>query len=437
MILIECVTKLSFMQSADYENVIDLFHQPLRDALEHTRHVRRIAKLDDLQYLKCGVDRVLDASLSGREWVQKAAGVFNAPITVSSYFFALNSPRRLELITDVDAWIRNRADQRPGKADPLAEHNELKDYAVFATDGHEHAASAHESPIQGVKRGRAHILSLNLRSHSLQRLGSCVPTAGKKKKHEITALGELPGAAMRMGQPKATKVIHVYDPAILCYDLWHRWKQGHGVYIITLEKTNSALQLQGDLDFDCCDPRNAGVISDQLVGSQISASMLRRICYQDPASGLFYYFLTNERTLPPGLIAWLYRLRWDIEKVFDETKNKLGQKKAWGKSEFTKTQHLLFMCMCHNMLLLFEQYLKNEHGIQDLKSLSKQIQQKKKEILEARQNQRTPNPLYCQVLRCTQRSQQFLRWLRNEWYRPRPLRVAIAALKPLMIAYLN
>ena len=115
MILVECVTKLSFMQSADYENVIDLFHQPLRDALEHTRHVRRIAKLDDLQYLKCGVDRVLDASLSGREWVQKAAGVFNAPITVSSYFFALNSPKRLELITDVDAWIRNRADQRPGK----------------------------------------------------------------------------------------------------------------------------------------------------------------------------------------------------------------------------------------------------------------------------------------------------------------------------------
>ena len=67
MILVECVTKLSFMQSADYENVIDLFHQPLRDALEHTRHVRRIAKLDDFQYLKCGVDRVLDASLSGRE----------------------------------------------------------------------------------------------------------------------------------------------------------------------------------------------------------------------------------------------------------------------------------------------------------------------------------------------------------------------------------
>jgi len=31
--------------------------------------------------------------------------------------------------------------------------------------------------------------------------------------------------------------------------------------------------------------------------------------------------LVQELTLPPGLIAHLYRLRWNIEKVFDELKN--------------------------------------------------------------------------------------------------------------------
>ena len=37
-----------------------------------------------------------------------------------------------------------------------------------------------------------------------------------------------------------------------------------------------------------------------------------------------FSFLTSEYTLPPGVIAHLCRLRWEIEKTFDELKNKLG-----------------------------------------------------------------------------------------------------------------
>jgi len=32
--------------------------------------------------------------------------------------------------------------------------------------------------------------------------------------------------------------------------------------------------------------------------------------------------------LRPGLIAFLYKLRWDVEKVFDQLKNKLNEQKA-------------------------------------------------------------------------------------------------------------
>ena len=51
----------------------------------------------------------------------------------------------------------------------------------------------------------------------------------------------------------------------------------------------------------------------------------------DPVTGKAYSFLTTEMTLPPGLIALLYKLRWDVEKVFDEAKNKLEQQQAWGQ----------------------------------------------------------------------------------------------------------
>ena len=37
-------------------------------------------------------------------------------------------------------------------------------------------------------------------------------------------------------------------------------------------------------------------------------------------------------TLPPGLLAFIYKKRWDIEKVFDQFKNKLMENKAWEKS---------------------------------------------------------------------------------------------------------
>ena len=64
---------------------------------------------------------------------------------------------------------------------------------------------------------------------------------------------------------------------------------------------------------------------------------LRRVRYQDPETHEIHTFLTSEYTLPPGIIALLFRLRWDIEKSFDEFENKLAEKKAWATSKTAKT----------------------------------------------------------------------------------------------------
>ena len=79
---------------------------------------------------------------------------------------------------------------------------------------------------------------------------------------------------------------------------------------------------------------------------------MRIIAYTDPATGQAYEFLTNEMDLPAGVIAELYRRRWDVEKVFDEIKNKLGEKKAWGTRLVAKATQGQLVALTHNLLLL-------------------------------------------------------------------------------------
>ena len=74
-------------------------------------------------------------------------------------------------------------------------------------------------------------------------------------------------------------------------------------------------------------------------------------------------------TLPPGIIAFLYKLRWDIEKMFDQSKNKFHEKKAWAKSKNSKKQQAHFITIAHNLCILLERILQDEEGIVDQKSI--------------------------------------------------------------------
>jgi IS4 transposase len=65
--------------------------------------------------------------------------------------------------------------------------------------------------------------------------------------------------------------------------------------------------------------------------------------------------ITHEMDLPPGVIVELYRRRWEAEKVFDQIKNKLGEKKAWATSLVAKEAQAQLVAITHNLLLLYEQ----------------------------------------------------------------------------------
>ena len=140
---------------------------------------------------------------------------------------------------------------------------------------------------------------------------------------------------------------------------------------------------------------------------------MRIICYTDPRSGESYEFLTNEMDLPPGIIVELYRRRWEAEKVFDEIKNKLTEKKAWATSPQAKTAQAHFIALTHNLLLLYEQSLETRHGITNEaedKRRSKRMAAAEKLCAQAGQ---PLSKLVIGAQRATQRSVKFIRWLRQ------------------------
>ena len=84
--------------------------------------------------------------------------------------------------------------------------------------------------------------------------------------------------------------------------------------------------------------------------------MKKTLKYKCPISGKTYGFVTSLSNVPPGLIAYLYKTRWDIEKIFDQVKNKLAEKKAWATSDTAKKMQAQFIWN--------ERGVRNDNGVQ-------------------------------------------------------------------------
>lgn len=91
--------------------------------------------------------------------------------------------------------------------------------------------------------------------------------------------------------------------------------------------------------------RTTGVMCDQRIalnGFYVAKGypeQLRRIRFKDPESGKTLVFLTNNMTLPPLMIAALYKSRWQVELFFKWIKQHLRIKRFLGTSEnAVKTQ---------------------------------------------------------------------------------------------------
>ena len=132
----------------------DKFFAPVFAALSRAKNSRTCKEYTDQEHLSSGIERVLQTVTSGRDWVQRIRLKLKLNLSVSNFFSSLRSPRRKELVEEISADVRTQTDQSicHKKSDPLSVHAELDGFAVYASDGHSHKASAHESPIKDKKR---------------------------------------------------------------------------------------------------------------------------------------------------------------------------------------------------------------------------------------------------------------------------------------------
>lgn len=387
--------------------------QPLTGLVQHCNHKRRCITLTDQEWIETGLLRILSQEPSGRAFLQKLFDVGRAVVKRSLFFETLKSNRRLKLCREVSLSLYEEMRANNQQTDPFEQFGSLGEYDIYAGDGHYHAAAVHDEKKSGKKHPTQHFYSVDLRTHALRHLTLADTSGVRKREHDTRALKRLDIETLRQGAPKGRKVVYVWDRAGIDFLQWFKWKHAGGIYFVSREKKNMELMVIAELPYDNEDPINAGVQSYQMIGC--SGVSMYRVVYKCPLSDEIYGFVTSLSNLPPGLIAYLYKSRWDIEKIFDQVKNKLAEKKAWATSFTAKNMQAQFICIAHNLMLILEQCLRKE-GIENKIEDNRRRKRLDKALASIRIKRDKLPPFLTTPRRPTQLSVKFIRWLRNNLY---------------------
>ena len=114
--------------------VNELFFQPLDQALAAAATQRPCPEFPDADWIRMGVQRVLEASESGRGFLQEHGLRFENTPGTDNYFASLRSERRRDLAREVNSRLIGLVDAKV--CDRLASIPELARYACFVADGH-------------------------------------------------------------------------------------------------------------------------------------------------------------------------------------------------------------------------------------------------------------------------------------------------------------
>ena len=199
------------------------FFKPLWRFLDPSRFRRNCPALPSELWLEAGIRRCLSLFQSGRDFLQDFADRHEIEILRTTFFESLKSERRLALLSEILA--QSQVQMRRSLPDPFAAFKCLKDFDLYAGDGHSIAAASHDkaearkTPAQDKTLGRAaaftatkyatgHLYTLDLRSHSMTHL-TVSDQAERNKEHDMRALKRQDIQALRQGAAKGRKVLYI------------------------------------------------------------------------------------------------------------------------------------------------------------------------------------------------------------------------------------
>jgi hypothetical protein len=401
------------------------FLQPLLAVFAQVTARRKCPVQSDLDWLLKGVDRVLSNKRSGRDFLQSFQLFWAQPMQVGPYFETLASPRRLAMVAECSARLRARVEA--DRTSALAGFSALDAFEVYAGDGHYLEHATHD-PVNGETHWpTGHFFALNLKSQSLFPL-ALADLSARKKEHDARALKRQSVAQLRQGAGQGRRVLWVWDKAGVDLAFWQE-RKASGIYFLSLRKAAMCLELEKERSLDLLQPINQGVQSDRVVRDR-RGIRVREITFENPCDGQVYVYLTSEMTLEPGLLVLLYKTRWEIEKVFDETKTKLQEKKSWATSVTAKEMQAHFVALVHNLLLLVQDQHEQQGVVNtaETERKEKRLEQQEKAL---REKGRSLPLIYKTLQRFTQATFKLIRWLRVHWNLPTSLPQALLQLQHL------
>jgi len=173
-----------------------------------------------------------------------------------------------------------------------------------------------------------------VKMHTLLDLKGSIPSfihVSDGKLHDVHALDLL---EMEAG------AIYVMDRGYVDFARLHALHLA-GAFFVTRAKSNMKWHRVYSMPTD----RTTGIICDQRIvldgfyTQREYPAQLRRVRFNDPASGKTLVFLTNQMTLSAATICALYKNRWQVELFFKWIKQPLRIKRFFGTSEnAVKTQ---------------------------------------------------------------------------------------------------
>ena len=227
-----------------------------------------------------------------------------------------------------------------------------------------------------------------------------------------------------------------YDRAYIDHRWWIKQKAKDN-YVISKSKKNNSILYCGDLEFDKKDLVNAGVVSDRLGGFTSSGATMRIIEYIDPETQeQMTFYTTLGKEIRPGVVCWLYFLRWKIEKVFDCFKNTLGETKAWATGNTAIQIQGHFICLFYNFMQLLSEKTKKMESCEDEKAEKKYVRNLEVRETNTKQLGRFIHPLIYTCRKISRMSCQFIRSVRNHFFSEKPLYLIIPIFAERLRRYL-
>jgi len=334
--------------------------QSMNNALSAERHPlwqRICPELSDNDFIRLGIIRCISTVDSGRHFLQTADDIYDEHIPQSTYFNALKSSRRANMLKAVErqSYQQHCESLQVQGIDYLSPFPDLDEIIVEAADGHfvEHACHT-EKGSNGKVYAAGFIYALNLRNGLMSPV--CVVTNGTQRNQEIPLLRHQLEQNNKK-KPKGQKHLYVYDKAVTDFAWWDQQKKQNN-YMISVRKKNSVAIVVKSLPFDQEADVNLGVEAYETYendkGIQFSV-----VTYRDPETQQIHQFIS---TLPvstqPGTIAILYYKRWTIEKAYNNCKSNFKETKAWSPDIHSLNNQMRLIAMSYNLMRVFEELSK-------------------------------------------------------------------------------